>query len=643
MYSKQQKAAQTPANAHDVLAVNQFAARPFVVQPAVEKSTPQSEQTTSLQAKSGVLDPSVFRYVPPQRPPRVQMKRTISQPEATPEAQANKTGMPDHLKAGVENLSGVAMDDVKVHYNSPKPSQIQALAYTQGTDIHVGPGQEQHLAHEAWHVIQQKQGRVQPTLQAKGQDINDDQGLEQEADLMGAKVTQTPSDQSIKGINLIQKSSTPSGVIQRVVNHDAPNYTPKNGRAGSVEVENIWGTPYGPSANSPSIDVFGWPELYTAGHTLANPNANNSHYNAVRMHLWNGRLAGPGDDAKNLAPGPATINSSMSAGPETSAKDAVANKGTIWLKTEVWYQNSTGVANDFTSVVPNRMKMDWGYMLATNGKLAKNGAGVTKGPAEAPAWDVNIDQPAGSLTTTRQAEYRGLTDADTVNLDTMLTGTSNQEKAQAYGLVTPALKKHILLKYDIIYVGMADTERTNTLNSLNGLEIINLITLLGISADHRMIVNEVLQNLYASRPQLKAVFAQFTPAAQKELLQYGGLNLLVALEEKGENIAKTDWHIFKIYDETRKFALLNTMLRSEISELLNDEVKVDLFNRWANFNGHTTADDKYNFIRTKVNIEMSTKYNRALRFERREEQYQAAVSDGGVRTSGRRRYNRDPY
>jgi len=102
----------------------------------------------------------------------------------------NNTGLPDNLKSGIENLSGIAMDDVKVHYNSPQPAQLQALAYAQGTDIHVGPGQEQHLPHEAWHVVQQKQGRVQPTIQAKGTAINDDRGLEHEADVMGAQAMQ---------------------------------------------------------------------------------------------------------------------------------------------------------------------------------------------------------------------------------------------------------------------------------------------------------------------------------------------------------------------------------------------------------------------------------------------------------------------
>lgn len=99
----------------------------------------------------------------------------------------NKTGLPDDLKDGIENLSRMSMDDVKVHYHSSKPAQLQALAYTQGTDIYVGSGQEKHLPHEAWHVVQQKQGRVKQTFQARGVIINDAQELEREADDMGAK------------------------------------------------------------------------------------------------------------------------------------------------------------------------------------------------------------------------------------------------------------------------------------------------------------------------------------------------------------------------------------------------------------------------------------------------------------------------
>ena len=99
----------------------------------------------------------------------------------------NNTGLPDNLKAGVESLSGFSMDDVKVHYNSSQPATVQALAYTQGMDIHVAPGQERHLPHEAWHVAQQLAGRVEPTTEVGGMPVNDNIGLEHEADVMGAR------------------------------------------------------------------------------------------------------------------------------------------------------------------------------------------------------------------------------------------------------------------------------------------------------------------------------------------------------------------------------------------------------------------------------------------------------------------------
>ena len=52
---------------------------------------------------------------------------------------ANRTGLPDTLKAGIENISGMSMDDVRVHYNSSKPAQLNALAYAQGNQSHCCP------------------------------------------------------------------------------------------------------------------------------------------------------------------------------------------------------------------------------------------------------------------------------------------------------------------------------------------------------------------------------------------------------------------------------------------------------------------------------------------------------------------------
>lgn len=157
----------------------------------------------------------------------------------------NNTGLPDNLKTGIENLSGYSMDDVRVHYNSNKPAQLQAHAYAQGTDIHLGPGQEKHLPHEAWHVVQQKQGRVKPTMQMKGKvSVNDDVGLEKEADVMGAKVLNMSfidSDSTHNGITsstteIVQKVDYPSDSIGTADKHMA-NRT----YAGSDEIEAVSG------------------------------------------------------------------------------------------------------------------------------------------------------------------------------------------------------------------------------------------------------------------------------------------------------------------------------------------------------------------------------------------------------------------
>jgi hypothetical protein len=97
-------------------------------------------------------------------------------------------GLPAALQSGIHALSGVSLRGVRVRYNSPEPARMGALAYTQGADIHVGPGQERHLPHEVWHVVQQAQGRVRATRQLRGgPDINDDPRLEREADVMGAR------------------------------------------------------------------------------------------------------------------------------------------------------------------------------------------------------------------------------------------------------------------------------------------------------------------------------------------------------------------------------------------------------------------------------------------------------------------------
>lgn len=156
-------------------------------------NSPQAKQTAQLQA---IADNYSARKQHP-----IQKKE-------------NKTGLPDNLKSGIENLSGYSMDDMKVHYNSEKPAQLQAHAYAQRTDIHLGSGQEKHLPHEAWHVVQQKQGRVKPTMQMKGKvNVNDDKGLEQEADVMGAR--------ALNQADVAQKKNTDTENALAEVNNQA--------------------------------------------------------------------------------------------------------------------------------------------------------------------------------------------------------------------------------------------------------------------------------------------------------------------------------------------------------------------------------------------------------------------------------------
>lgn len=138
----------------------------------------------------------------------------------------NDTGLPDDLKSGIENLSGIDMSDTKVHYNSNKPIQLNAHAYAQGTDIHLASGKESYLPHEAWHVVQQKQGRVKSTLQMKGKvNINDDVSLEKEADIMGAKALQKkPTDLNMSLERNLITNSENNLPVQRAIGFEFQTY-----------------------------------------------------------------------------------------------------------------------------------------------------------------------------------------------------------------------------------------------------------------------------------------------------------------------------------------------------------------------------------------------------------------------------------
>lgn len=100
--------------------------------------------------------------------------------------------LPGGLQHKMEGSFGRDFSSVRVHQGD-HATQLGALAYAQGTDLHFAPGQYQPdtpsgqalIGHELAHVVQQSDGRVAAPAQAKGAPVVADHGLEDEADRAG--------------------------------------------------------------------------------------------------------------------------------------------------------------------------------------------------------------------------------------------------------------------------------------------------------------------------------------------------------------------------------------------------------------------------------------------------------------------------
>lgn len=153
---------------------------------------------SSYEAQVAMLSPvqlkgeggsSYDRQLDAQRP--VQLKDSDGSSGGGGSGSGSGTTLDGPLKHGVERLSGVSMDGVTVQRNSSEPAKYQAHGIARDNEIHTAPGQDRHVPHEAWHIAQQRQGRVSATTQMKGgQGVNSDASLEAEADKMGALAAQ---------------------------------------------------------------------------------------------------------------------------------------------------------------------------------------------------------------------------------------------------------------------------------------------------------------------------------------------------------------------------------------------------------------------------------------------------------------------
>lgn len=286
-----------------------------------------------------------------------------------PVQKKNLTGMPDNLKAGIEDLSGFSMDDVRVHYGSSKPAAVQAHAYTQGTDIHIAPGQERHLPHEAWHVAQQMAGRVEPTTEIGGMPVNDNAALEHEADVMGARAMQMKTDKSYSSIRNSKQVINRTQLfppIQRIVN--------------LYRSHTIWMTPNFGSE-------YGWHNgqfLYQAPtkesrYVAKSVNDELGNGDWIAGHMINGCLAGGHGGPDNTEPITASLNHSM-LDLENLANAVAATPTMEYMykmegnpNTQTWYRadnQSRKVTNLITSFRGTLFARTRGYVK--KGRIYKN-------------------------------------------------------------------------------------------------------------------------------------------------------------------------------------------------------------------------------------------------------------------------------
>lgn len=235
---------------------NMFAQRPFAATPQPGRAGPST--ATAQRREQAAPETHSFTKIP--------LHAADDSASGT-----GASGMPGALRSGIESLSGVSMEGVNVHYNSAQPAQISAHAYAQGRDIHLAPGQEQHLPHEAWHLVQQAQGRVQPTRQLGGQtQVNDDPALEREADQMGAQALSQPApDGAAPQMGLAAPGT--DAPVQGVFIHQGTVYNPswidtddnhrryvfdKNGPGNDVHVAYIWLKPLDGKGQSRAVYIL---------------------------------------------------------------------------------------------------------------------------------------------------------------------------------------------------------------------------------------------------------------------------------------------------------------------------------------------------------------------------------------------------
>ncbi|MDX1907182.1 MAG: hypothetical protein SF053_09130 [Bacteroidia bacterium] len=161
---------------------------------------------------------------------------------------------------------------------------------------------------------------------------------------------------------------SPDFRVQRVINIHHQEYQQNAGRASKVEAQ-ISGQTYGLNHNRPTVDPAGWDMLRQAYVMDSQQNI------GMRLHLWNGRMGGPGNQQWNLTPCLTDINTAM-AQEEVRAQQAVNRGETVNIKTDVSYGHSHD-HNHASFYYPSHISFNWDTIDANGDvgdvKMGENG------------------------------------------------------------------------------------------------------------------------------------------------------------------------------------------------------------------------------------------------------------------------------
>jgi hypothetical protein len=181
-----------------------------------------NQKTQKTRSSSGSNNHIVQKKEAPFFQPKEGGEHSFFQPQAGQ--------LPAVVQAKMENTMGEDFSGVNIHQNSAEATGMNALAFTQGENVHFAPGQynpgtrsgQELIGHEFAHVKQQRQGRVQTSVQMKGRNVNNDSSLEAEADALGRRAAGASAEPGSAALGLRRaiSSSKTGNVVQMMPKTD---------------------------------------------------------------------------------------------------------------------------------------------------------------------------------------------------------------------------------------------------------------------------------------------------------------------------------------------------------------------------------------------------------------------------------------